>query len=191
MVDQPAPTLSVFFPMFNEEENIRPALAAAQEVCDQLVGSSQLAGYELIVVNDASTDSTGKIADELAAADRRIRVVHHPVNRKLGGSMKTGFAACRNDLILYSDADLPFDMAELGKALRIQRLYEADIVSAYRLDRTTEGALRAIYTHAYNAVITGYFGVRIRDVNFSFKLCRRAHKQPAFMRLNSCFGLFC
>lgn len=173
MVDQPAPTLSVFFPMFNEEENIRPALAAAQEVCDQLVGSSQLAGYELIVVNDASTDSTGKIADELAAADRRIRVVHHPVNRKLGGSMKSGFAACRNDLILYSDADLPFDMAELGKALRIQRLYEADIVSAYRLDRTTEGVLRAIYTHAYNAVITGYFGVRIRDVNFSFKLCRR------------------
>ncbi len=173
MVDNSAPSLSVFFPMYNEEENIRPALAAARTVMDELVVDGSISTYELIVVNDASTDATGKIADELAAIDPRVRVVHHPVNRKLGGSMKTGFAACTGDLVLYSDADLPFDMAEAAKALRIQRLYEADIVSAYRLDRTTEGALRAVYTHAYNAVITGLFGVRFRDVNFSFKLCRR------------------
>ncbi len=173
MVDPAAPSLSVFFPMYNEEENIRPALDAARAVMVDLVEHGAISSYELVVVNDASTDSTGKIADELAAADPRVRVVHHPVNRKLGGSIKTGFAACTGDLVLYSDADLPFDMAEAGKALRIQRLYEADIVSAYRLDRTTEGVLRAIYTHAYNAVITGLFGVRFRDVNFSFKLCRR------------------
>lgn len=173
MAEHTAPTLSVFFPMYNEEENIRPALAAAHDVCDQMLASGDISSYELIVVNDASTDATGKIADDMAAADPRVRVVHHPVNRKLGGSMKSGFAAASGDLILYSDADLPFDMAEAAKALRIQRLYEADIVSAYRLDRTTEGALRAVYTHAYNAVISGYFGVRIRDVNFSFKLCRR------------------
>ncbi len=173
MVDSLAPSLSVFFPMYNEEENIRPALAAARVVMEEQLACGAISTYELIVVNDASTDSTGKIAEEMADADPRVRVVHHPVNRKLGGSMKTGFAACTGDLVLYSDADLPFDMAEAAKALRIQRLYEADIVSAYRLDRTTEGTLRAVYTHAYNAVITGLFGVRFRDVNFSFKLCRR------------------
>ena len=169
----PAPTLSIFFPMYNEEENILPAIDAARVVCRELVERGELATYELIVVDDASTDATGKIADELAAADPLIRVVHHPVNRKLGGSIKTGFAASTGDLILYTDADLPFDMQELAKAVRIQRLYEVDIVSAYRLDRTTEGIARALYTHVYNLLITSIFGVRFRDVNFAFKLCRR------------------
>jgi glycosyltransferase involved in cell wall biosynthesis len=169
-----APLLSIFFPMFNEEENIRPAIAAAQDVCRELVSRGELVDYELIVVDDASTDRTPDIAQELAAEDPRVRLVRHPVNRKLGGAMKTGFAAATGDLILYSDADLPFDMQDVAKAVRIQRLYEADIVSAYRLDRTTEGVTRALYTHVYNFLITTAFGVRFRDVNFAFKLCRRS-----------------
>ncbi len=168
------PSLSIFLPMFNEEENIRPALATAQETCELLLAGGRIRSYELIVVNDASTDATGKLADEIAAADPHVRVVHHPVNRKLGGAMKSGFAAATGDLILYSDADLPFDMTELIKAVRIQRLYDADIVSVYRHDRTTEGLVRSVYTHAYNALLFVLFGLRIRDINFSFKLCRRA-----------------
>ena len=65
--------------------------------------------------------------------------MHHPTNRKLGGSIKTGFATATGDIVLYTDADLPFDMDELVKACRVMRHYEADIVSAYRLDRTGEG----------------------------------------------------
>lgn len=168
------PSLSIFFPMYNEEENIRPALATATETCEKLCATGQIRSYELIVVDDASKDATGKIADEIALADPHVRVVHHPVNRKLGGAMKSGFAAATGDLILYSDADLPFDMDELVKAVRIQRLYDADIVSVYRHDRTTEGLVRSVYTHAYNALLWVLFGLRIRDVNFSFKLCRRA-----------------
>lgn len=165
--------LSIFFPMYNEEENIQPTIDAARAVCEDLVGQGELRSFELLVVDDASTDGTAKLADELAAADSRIRVVHHPVNRKLGGAIKTGFASARGDLILYSDADLPFDMQEVAKAVRIQRLYDVDIVSAYRLDRTTEGFTRALYTHVYNLLISAMFGVRFRDVNFAFKLCRR------------------
>jgi glycosyltransferase involved in cell wall biosynthesis len=169
-----APTLSIFFPMFNEEDNIHPALEAADDACQDLIKQGEISDYELIVVDDASTDATSRLADERAAADPRVRVVHHEVNRKLGGAMKTGFAAATGDLVLYTDGDLPFDMAELGKALRIYRLYDADLVCAYRLDRTGEGYLRALYTLAYNNLIRLLFGVRIRDVNFSFKLVRRA-----------------
>ncbi|HRE03926.1 MAG TPA: glycosyltransferase family 2 protein [Ilumatobacteraceae bacterium] len=165
--------LSIFFPMWNEEEYIERALAAGIEVCDALVAEGQIGDYELIVVDDASTDATPEIAGRLAAANPRVRVVHHPVNRKLGGSIKTGFAAATGDLVLYTDADLPFDFQELHKALRIMRLYESDIVSAYRHDRTEEGSSRAIYTFFYNLLIRLMFGVKMRDINFAFKLCKR------------------
>jgi glycosyltransferase involved in cell wall biosynthesis len=128
-------TLSIFFPMWNEEAYIERTLGLAKEVCEELLSGGDISDYELIVVDDASTDHTGKIADEMSAADPRVKVVHHPVNRKLGGSIKTGFAAATGDLVLYTDADLPFDMAELHKAIRLLRVYEADIVSAYRSTR--------------------------------------------------------
>jgi glycosyltransferase involved in cell wall biosynthesis len=166
-------TLTIFFPMWNEEAYIERTLAAGKEIGDELVAAGTIADYELIVVDDASTDHTGKIADDMAAADRHVKVVHHAVNRKLGGSIKTGFASATGDLVLYTDADLPFDMGELHKAIRLLRYYEADIVSAYRFDRVGEGPSRAIYTFFYNILIRRLFGVRMRDINFAFKLCRR------------------
>jgi glycosyltransferase involved in cell wall biosynthesis len=109
----------------------------------------------------------------MAAADRHVRVVHHEVNRKLGGSLKSGFAAATGDVVLYTDADLPFEMTEVARALRVLQMYEVDLVSAYRLDRTGEGPRRAIYSFFYNGLVQLVFGTRIRDINFAFKLCRR------------------
>mgnify|MGYP003345227072 FL=1 len=136
------------------------------------MASGEIADYELIVVNDASTDATPRLADEAASANPRVKVVHHPTNRKLGGSMKSGFAASTGDVIVYTDADLPFDMRELHKALRLLRQYEADMVSAYRFDRTDEGLVRVVYSAFYNALVRVLYGVRVRDVNFAFKVCR-------------------
>jgi glycosyltransferase involved in cell wall biosynthesis len=165
--------LTVFFPMWNEEEYIEGALAAAREACSTLVEQGEIGDYELLVIDDASTDSTGRLADEFAAADPHVRVVHHPQNRKLGGSLKTGFKEASGDLILYTDADLPFDMDELIRACRVMRHYEADIVSAYRFDRTGEGYVRTIYSTIFNSLVRWGFGIRMRDINFAFKLCRR------------------
>ena len=169
----PFSKLSVFFPMWNEEAYIDRALEAATTECRQLLARNEILDYELIIVDDASTDHTAKLADEMAAADSHVKVVHHPVNRKLGGSIKTGFASATGDLVLYTDADLPFDFAELHKAIRLMRLYESDIISAYRHDRTEEGSSRAIYTFFYNLLIRLMFGVKMRDINFAFKLCKR------------------
>lgn len=158
--------------MWNEEEYIARTLSAAHEAGRSLIEAGEIADYEIIVIDDASTDDTGRLADAAAASDSRVHVVHHPVNRKLGGSIKTGFEAATGDLILYTDADLPFDMKELEKACRIMRHYEADIISAYRFDRTGEGYTRTVYSFFYNALVRIFFGVRMRDVNFAFKLCR-------------------
>ncbi len=168
----PFEKLSIFYPMWNEELYIHRALEAGHRAARRLIAQGEILDYELIVVDDASTDRTGAIADELAAADERIRVVHHAQNRKLGGAMKTGFATATGDLILYTDADLPFDMAELPRAVRLMRDYDVDLVSAYRFDRTGEGWIRIVYTFVYNLLIRTIFGVRARDINFAFKLCR-------------------
>ena len=160
--------------MWNEAAYIERAVGYAKEECELLIGKGEILDYELIVVDDASTDDTPQMADALAAADPRVRVVHHPVNRKLGGSIKTGFAAATGDLVLYSDADLPFDMAEVGRAVRLLRYYDADVVSAFRHDRTGEGSSRAVYTFFYNVLIRQLFGVRLRLHNGRSK-CRVRH----------------
>jgi glycosyltransferase involved in cell wall biosynthesis len=165
--------LSIFFPMWNEEDYVERAIAAARGICERMVADGTIGDYELIIVDDKSTDRTAEIADKLAADDPHIRVVHHAVNRKLGGSIKSGFDTATGDLVLYSDADLPFDFEEVPRAIRLMRLYDADLVSAYRFDRTGEGYTRAIYTFFYNLFIRTMFGVKVRDINFAFKLLRR------------------
>jgi glycosyltransferase involved in cell wall biosynthesis len=166
-------SLTFMFPMWNEEDMIHRTVGAARETADDLMASGHIGEYEILIVDDASTDATGKIADELAASDLRVRVVHHAENRKLGGSVRTGLTEARCDLVLYTDADMPFDLADLGKALRLMRVYDADIVSAYRFDRTGEGGKRALYSYVYNSMVKVLLQLRIRDVNFAFKLLRR------------------
>lgn len=179
--------LSVFFPMWNEQDYIVRAVDAAREECDDLMASGDISDYEVIVVDDASTDRTGEIAADLAARDPRVKVVTHPENRKLGGSMKSGFEAATGDLVLYTDADLPFDMHDVHKAIRLLRYYDADVVSAYRFDRTGEGWVRTVYSSLYNGLVRVLFGVRFRDINFAFKLCRTSIFDKVTLRSEGSF----
>ncbi|MBW3555366.1 MAG: ChbG/HpnK family deacetylase [Actinobacteria bacterium] len=169
-----ASSLSIVFPMWNEESSIHLAVEAALEAGAALAAAGDIDSYDIVIVDDASTDATGRLADELAAADNRIRVEHHGHNLGLGGSIKTGLAAASGELVLYTDADLPCDLLEcLTRGVRLMRLYSADVVSAYRHDRTAEGPRRAVYSFVYNLMIRVAFGLRVRDINFAFKLLRR------------------
>jgi glycosyltransferase involved in cell wall biosynthesis len=166
-------SLTIFFPAWNEQDTIARAVEAARDAGGELVAAGEIDWFEVLIIDDASTDATPAIADKLAVADQRIRVVHHAHNRKLGGCLKTGFAEAQGELVLYTDADLPFDMDELRKAVRLMRIYEADIVSAFRFDRTGEGTRRLLYSYIYNHLIQVVFGLRVRDVNFAGKLVHR------------------
>jgi chitin disaccharide deacetylase len=170
----PPDTLTILFPMWNEELIVPATVHAAREVGEQLVAEEEIGDFEVLIVDDASTDTSGEIAEKLAADDPRLRVVHHEVNRGVGGALRTGFAEAHGDLVLYTHADLPCDLAELQKALRLLRLHSADLVSAYRHDRRGEGPRQLVYSVAYNALIRSAFGLHVRDVNFAFKLCRRS-----------------
>jgi glycosyltransferase involved in cell wall biosynthesis len=163
------PSISVVFPMYNEEAYIRRAVAAARAGLAEVTSD-----HEIIVVDDASTDRTGEIADALAREDPRVKVVHNERNRRLGATLRAGYAIATKDLVLYSDADLPFDFHEVARAVRLLDYQQADVLAAYRFDRTSEGLLRTVYTLGYSGLIRTLFGLRLRDVNFSFKLFRRS-----------------
>lgn len=170
----PCDSLTIFFPAWNEQAGLERTVAAAVEAGERLCAAGQLGSIEVLIVDDASTDGTAAIADALAAAaDERVRVVHHAVNRGLGGAIRTGLDTATGDLVLYTDADLPFDLAELDKAVRVSRVYDADVVSLYRLDRTGEGPRRFVYSYIYNHLVRALFGLRVRDVNFAGKLVTR------------------
>jgi glycosyltransferase involved in cell wall biosynthesis len=162
------PSVSLVIPMFNEEENIEHAIDYAVDALERHAGD-----YEILVVDDASQDRSPEIVERLAAVNPRIRMLRHAVNRKLGASLKTGFAAARKDLVLYMDADLPFDPDIMGRAIQALLVTRADLIAGYRLDRTTEGFRRTVYSYLYNSLIGLLFGWPHRDINFSFKLMRR------------------
>lgn len=162
------PTISLVMPMFNEEANIEHALDYAVEALSQHARE-----YEIIIVDDASTDSSSVLVNRASDGNPRIQVIRHDFNQKLGASLRSGFARARNELVLYMDADLPFDPDVLGRAIRAINVTRADVISGYRFDRTTEGMRRTIYTIVYNWLIRVLFGISIRDINFSFKLMRR------------------
>jgi glycosyltransferase involved in cell wall biosynthesis len=162
------PSVSVVFPMFNEEAYLERAVAAAHDALAEAVPD-----YEIVIVDDASTDRTPELADALARRDPRVRVVHNPTNRRLGGALRAGYAAATKELVFYTDADLPIDLKEVPRAMRLLEYQGADVVAAYRFDRTSEGPIRALYTFFYNHLIRTLFGLRVRDVNFAFKLFRR------------------
>jgi len=162
------PSVSLVIPMFNEEENIEHAVDFAVDALERHAGD-----YEIVVVDDASQDRSPEIVARLAAANPRIRMLRHTENRKLGATLKTGFAAARQDLVLYMDADLPFDPDVVGRAIQALLVTRADLIAGYRLDRTTEGFRRTVYSYLYNSLIGLLFGWPHRDINFSFKLIRR------------------
>lgn len=163
------PSVTIVFPMYNEEAYLHRAIRAAREVLAEVTPD-----HQIVIVDDASTDRTGALADALAADDPRITVVHNAVNRRLGGTLRAGYAVATKELVLYTDADLPFDLQELGRAVRLLEYQEADVLSAYRFDRTSEGPLRTVYSVLYNTLVRVVFGLHVKDVNFSFKLFRRA-----------------
>jgi len=168
--------------MRNEEDYVRRAIEAARAGAGTVVGE-----LEILVVDDGSTDRTREIADEISRADPVVRVVSRPGGRGLGGALRAGYAAARGDLVLYSDADLPFDFHEVARAVRLLEYQEAEVLAAYRFDRTSEGLLRTVYTLVYSALVRLLFGLRLRDINFSFKLFRRSLLERIELRSEGSF----
>jgi glycosyltransferase involved in cell wall biosynthesis len=178
----PAESLSVVIPAYNEEAEIEKCITTLETVLRGITSD-----FEVIVVDDGSRDRTPAILEELGRARPYLAVVRHDRNRGLGAGLRSGFARAGKRMTFYSDADLPFDFAELVRAIRVMEFKNADVVAGFRHDRTDEGLKRIVYSFAYNWLIRVLFGVKMRDVNFSFKLFRTDRLQAMDLRSEGSF----
>ena len=167
------PALSYFFPAHDEAENIEALVAEA------LVELATLAqGFEIICVDDGSTDGTAEIADRLAAEHPDVvRVIHHRANLGYGSAVRTGLGAARYPLVCFTDGDRQFRVADLGRLLtRLDQgddpTVRADVVAGYRIERA-DPALRLAYARFYRACLRLFFGLTVRDPDCACKLFRR------------------
>lgn len=159
-------SISVFFPAYNDESSIGSLVEGALAVLPTLTDD-----YEVIVVNDGSTDSTGSVLDELARTREHVRVVHHERNRGYGGALRTGFSSASKDLIFYTDGDGQYDVRELA-SLRPLLTEEVDIVNGYKIKRADDGRRKVIGAF-YNRLAHFLFDIPVRDVDCDFRLLRR------------------
>ena len=163
------PELSYFFPAHNEEENVEQLVEEALTTLPALADR-----FEIIIVNDGSRDSTGRIADRLAAASPDVvRAVHHPTNLGYGAALRSGFGASRFGAISFTDGDRQFRVADLGRL--IDRLAEADgpdVVAGFRI-RRADPPIRTLYARLYRLANRIFFGVSVRDIDCACKLFRR------------------
>jgi len=161
------PALSYFFPAHNEEANLRGLVEEALATLPSLAET-----FEVVIVDDGSRDATPRIADELAAADPRVRAVHHPRNLGYGAALRTGFGAARHDLIAFTDGDRQFRVADVGRLTARYAEGGADAVVGFRIKRA-DPLIRTLYAKAYRLANRIFFGLRVTDVDCACKLLRR------------------
>jgi glycosyltransferase involved in cell wall biosynthesis len=159
-------SVSVILPAYNEEKNIRHAVDSARTVLSQIATD-----WEIIVVDDGSTDGTAAVCDELVGECDKVRAIRHSSNKGYGAALKSGILAATHEFIFFTDADGQFDLRELARLVEWADQY--DIVMGYRGKRRDPWH-RIVNAFGWNVLIRIVFGVRVRDIDCAFKLFRRA-----------------
>jgi dolichol-phosphate mannosyltransferase len=165
--------ISLVLPAFNEAAVIGRAVTEAEAAL-----AGRFAGYEVIVVDDGSTDGTAAEVQRLLPVAPHTRLLRHATNRGYGVALRTGFEAARFPLVAFTDADCQFDLADLAVLAPLAAEY--DIVAGYRVDRKDPWRRRFL-SRGYNLLTRTLVGTRVRDVDCALKVFRRtalAHLLP-------------
>jgi 4-amino-4-deoxy-L-arabinose transferase-like glycosyltransferase len=149
---------------YNEQDTIVQAICEADDALTRLVND-----YEILIVDDGSTDATAQRVESIAASRPRVRLLRQPRNMGYGAALRRGFAAARFELVGFTDSDCQFHVYELERLLLLARDY--DIVCGYRIERQ-DPWLRCFYSKVYNLLVQTLFGTGVRDVDCALKLFR-------------------
>jgi glycosyltransferase involved in cell wall biosynthesis len=157
-------SLSVFFPAYNEAANLPTLLAEAEKIFPQYAKK-----YELLVIDDGSSDTTAKVLATLQKKYPHLRVLHHQSNRGYGECLKTGIKAAQYEWIFWTDADLQFHLAEFSEFA--QAAQQQPLIIGYRLQRA-EGKSRQVLVSVLKFGVDLLFRLHVRDIDCAFKLIR-------------------
>ena len=177
-----APGISVFFPAYNDGGTIGSMVTEAIATLKRLTDD-----YEVIVVNDASSDRTQEVLEELSDVYPQLRVVRHEKNRGYGGALRSGFAAASKELVFYTDGDAQYDVREL-EALFAALRDDVDWVNGYKIGRS-DPWYRVVIGTVYQHVVRLLFSLRVRDPDCDFRLIRRRVFERVHLESNS--GIIC
>jgi dolichol-phosphate mannosyltransferase len=164
--------LSLVMPAFNEAAGIAEAVAEAHEALTGL-------GYEfeIVVVDDGSTDGTGTAVADLSALWPDVRLVTHSSNLGYGAALRTGFEAARFELVAFTDADGQFFLEDLDDLIPLAS--ECPVVAGRRMNRQDPWRRRFL-SWGYNRLARTFLGTRVRDCDCALKVFRREALQYLF-----------
>ena len=138
--------LTLVIPAFNEAANIGPVV---QELVDAVRKDPKVESFEIVIVDDGSSDGTAEAADALAASNAAVRVIHHPQNRGFGGALRTGFTASRGRYVTLTTADGEIDPGQVLKLFAA--MGDADMMLGMR-ERTVT-TYRSVLTLGLNVLM--------------------------------------
>lgn len=158
--------MSVVLPAYNEGDNIQKTVLQAVSYLARSV-----ADYEIIVVNDGSSDKTGEIVSKLTRKNPKILLVNHPKNRGYGEALRSGFEMASLEFIFLMDSDGQFDIGELD--LFLPFLDESVAAIGYRKKRA-DSFIRTLNAWLYHVYIWVVFSLNVKDIDCAFKIFPRA-----------------
>ena len=133
--------------------------------------AKNVADFEIIVVDDGSTDDSVNVLTELCGEIAELRLVQHPTNRGYGGALMSGFAAASREWIFYTDGDAQYDASELTRCIDAVQP-DVDVVQGYKLGRGDRW-YRKLIGRGYHYAVRILFRLRVRDTDCDFRLIRR------------------
>ena len=158
-------SITILLPVYNEEQNVRTMVKELDSILVNLFQS-----YEILVVESGSTDNTAKVLEDLKKEFDSLKVINEGAKKGLGSGIKIGINQTDNDIIVYMDSDIPFDLSVLNRVFPLDE--DVNVLVGYRTG-TRETFARWFFSKGYNIMIKSIFGIKVRDVNYSFKVLRK------------------
>lgn len=175
-------SLSIFFPAFNDAKILPSLIRKAYAVAPKIACK-----FEVIIVDDGSTDNTSEVLKGFKKHYPNLKVVHHERNLGYGVALISGFRNAKNDWVFYTDGDGQYDPAEVILLFNAMTP-NTDVVNGYKLKRS-DSVVRKIIGSLYNFVLQKLYSLPISDVDCDFRLIRRSLLDG--LKLSATSGLIC
>lgn len=174
--------VSIFFPCYNDSKSIsrlvKKAISTIKKYTDR---------YEIIVIDDASTDSSKTVLENLTKRYKKLKLIFHNKNLGYGGALRSGFKKAKYELIFYTDGDGQYDVSELPLLLSLMSK-DVDFINGIKMSRH-DPTYRIVIGNLYSFFTRWLFWVPILDIDCDFRLIRKRITKK--LNLKSSSGAIC